>query len=56
MSHGAICLFDPELSLWGEGQKEFILSIFSPDFQGYSDRDLVGVLAVISRFTWSGLF
>lgn len=55
MSHGAICLSEPELSFWVEGQKEFILIIFSPDFQGYSDKDLVWVLAIISDFTWNGL-
>lgn len=27
--------------------------IFSPDFQGYSDRNLVWVLVVISDFTWN---
>lgn len=41
MSHGAICLSEPELSHWGEGQKEFILIIFNAGFQGYSDKDLV---------------
>lgn len=50
MSHGTTCWSKPELSCRGEGQKEFILLIFIPDFQGYSDRDLLRVLAVISDF------